>query len=204
MKKLYFIFFVFSVFSVSEASAQNILEFCEADGTIIPTGTSLTLTDVDEDIFGDKIINSGVYVKTTSGYDENCRMTAEVTEMEGGASLQCCFPDQCKMFPAVGTYDCGTGTVKGEKVADLMTELMIGEAESASCTVKFTLTDEFDQGSSTITLHFVYGQSGIDAANNANSQQPGQSNSIFTLSGQKVSAPVKGQIYIISGRKVRY
>lgn len=45
-------------------SANDTFQFCYQDGTVIPSGSTITADQVEEDpFFGDKMILSGIYVK---------------------------------------------------------------------------------------------------------------------------------------------
>ena len=203
MKKFYTLLTTL-LFAVNVAvQADKTFEFCYSDGTIIPSDAVITVTETEEP-YGMLMLNSGIFVKNTTEYEENVKLVVEVTAVPESASnmVQCCFPSNCRILNEVGTVNCGVGAINAGAIRSLMTEIMIMDADApAIFSGKFTISDEWGASKSTITLNMEYKGTAHVSDLTTDAKQP---KAIYTLAGQRcpsLSGMPKG-VYIIDGKKV--
>lgn len=192
-----------SQFSIGVAHAQDegfLFEFADAQGTIIPDGTVLTITkaEVAEDGSGDVIMDSGVYAKNVDGdEDQLLRISYEVLNKDNG-DLQICFPKECIMV----RQESGSTTpgVLPRALHSIATEWF--PLDYGTCTVKvrlesvvktignsYTVTDD----GPAITLKFVY----ADPANvSATGEALATPVAYYSLSGQRLSPQHRGIVVV--------
>lgn len=139
-------------------SASDTFQFCYQDGTIIPSGSTITADKMEEDpFFGDKMIVSGVYVINTSEDYANVNLSYTINSIPNG-SLQVCFPENCFVKDKPGTYDNGTGELRPGEIKSMQTEWL--PIADGICSVTFTIS-EVSLGKiecSTITVNFQNGK----------------------------------------------
>ena len=139
-------------------SANDTFQFCYEDGTVIPSGSTITADKVEEDpFFGDKMILSGIYVKNASEDYANVNLTYTINSIPNG-TLQVCFPENCYTKDKPGTYDNGTGELAPGEIRSMQTEWL--PIADGICSVTFTIS-EVSLGKiecSTITVNFQNGK----------------------------------------------
>lgn len=110
-------------------------EFVDAEGTVIPDGSTITATKVTNDGTYGKIINSGLYVKT----DKNCYLNVAYTVNASSGTVQLCFPGSCQTI--AGTGENGQAPVKASDTAyNLQSEWLVdGVSYGTTATVTYQL-----------------------------------------------------------------
>lgn len=192
------------------AQTDNSYIFTDKDGTEVPDGSIVNVTEAEDDGWGTLQLSSGLYVKvnTTEKYRGGC-VEANVKSIPNGEFLVC-FPMAC--IPALTT----PGTVETDPamhsgwvftdngVASLQSE-WIPESASAygTCNVDYRLkvykaieknpgvfTYKFLAYGPTVTVNYIYSDpTGID---NATASKELKSVQYYDLSGRSVSKPANG------------
>lgn len=156
MKKIFT--FLAALMVTAYISANDTFQFCYQDGTVIPSGSTITADQVEEDpFFGDKMILSGIYVKNASEDYANVNLTYTINSIPNG-TLQVCFPENCYTKDKPGTYDNGTGELAPGEIRSMQTEWL--PTADGICSATFTIS-EVSLGKiecSTITVNFQNGK----------------------------------------------
>ena len=196
MKKLFTL--CFGLFAALALQAQNEfpLQFADKDGNVIADGTTLNISEAEDDGFGDVLMPSGIFVKNNSNAEVQCAGTFTIQAMSNGA-FQSCFPLSCMQAPSVGNYTTQSGALAAGALQNMATEWL--PKREGSCTVTYTLvtykqnpiTQKWnkDQEGPTITLKFTYGTTGIKAGK---TNKTISSVVYYNLTGKKIKQPVSG------------
>ncbi len=182
------------------AQTDNSFQFVDKDGNVIENGSTITVTNPEDDGMGSIALHTGLWVKNTT--DKNLGANVEITlsQIDNGA-LSCCFPSSCAQIKKTGTYE----TQKGELLADSQNNFQTEwyPAEYGTCTATFVLkvydvtynkyglpTYTYTADGPSVTVNFVYSNStGINATEAAKDQTITE---IYTLDGQKTNKLQKG------------
>lgn len=87
------------------AMAQTDLEtfqFVDKDGKVVADGSEITVYE-PETVNGSVQINSGLFVKNTTGKDQAVGLDLNITNMDNG-QFSCCFPSNCKDIFSAGNF----------------------------------------------------------------------------------------------------
>lgn len=87
------------------AMAQTDLEtfqFVDKDGNVVADGSEITVYE-PETVNGSVQINSGLFVKNTTGKDQAVGLDLNITNMDNG-QFSCCFPSNCKDIFSAGNF----------------------------------------------------------------------------------------------------
>lgn len=87
------------------AMAQTDLEtfqFVDKDGNVVADGSEITVYE-PETVNGSLQINSGLFVKNTTGKDQAVGLDLNITNMDNG-QFSCCFPSNCKDVFSAGNF----------------------------------------------------------------------------------------------------
>ena len=193
--------------SVGSISAQDFaFEFATSDGTIIPDGSIVTITDYVEadDGSGDIEMASGVFAKNVDGdEDDLVRIAYDVQVMDNGL-MQICFPSACASVNRVTSGATQPG--KMNKLHSIATEWF--PTEYGKCTVKMNLETVvksvsgytvIDDGPS-ITLQFIYSNGAKVASSGVSVATPV---AYYSLSGQRLPDKARGLLLVrLSNGKV--
>lgn len=192
------------LFAALAIQAQNDfpLQFADKNGNVITDGTTLNITEAEDDGFGEILMPSGLYVKNTSNEEVQCAGSFEIKLMSNGA-FQSCFPSNCMQASNVGSYTTQNGAIGAGDLKTMQTEWL--PTAEGTCTVVYQLLTykqnvitkkwNIDKYGPTVTLNFVYGTSGI------NSTRVSKPDTYYDLMGRRVATPAKG-LYIVNGRQV--
>lgn len=165
-------------------------------GPVVEDGASLFIKGAEgNEIFGNIILHSGLYVENRSSSMVNLTIEVTVTKLPSGY-LQLCFPSNCQNFP-VGTTETTRGAMKAGAKCDLQSEWLkpsaYGEAEVTYRIKKYNYTSakafSFAGYGRSVSTKYTYdststGIDGITAeADNAE---------YYDLSGRKVEQPTQG------------
>ena len=196
MKKIFTLCFaLFSAVTMFAQETKGMFEFATADGTVVPSGTVITKSDVEdftepEDGYDTKQISTGLFVKpikTDLNGEKICvKLRLNVERIDNG-SIAFCLLLNCKNASEKGEFESNGGFV--DKLDDLQTEWMIG----------------YDIGeSSTVTVHFIYNEksTGINGISNADATVVAR----YAADGTRLSAPQKGLniVKLSNGKTVKY
>lgn len=235
MKKIFTLCFaLFSAVTMFAQETKGMFEFATADGTVVPSGTVITKSDVEdftepEDEYDTKQISTGLFVKpikTDLNGEKICvKLRLNVERIDNG-SIAFCLLGNCKNAIEEGEFESNGGFV--DKLDDLQTEWMIGndeethKAKYGEAKAKLTLvvcrkvslgTDKFgieqfkyeDIGeSSTITVHFVYNEKSTGINGINNADATVVAR--YAADGTRLSAPQKGLniVKLSNGKTVKY
>ena len=87
------------------AMAQTDLEtfqFVDKDGKVVADGSEITVYE-PETVNGSLQINSGLFVKNTTGKDQAVGLDLNITNMNNG-QFSCCFPSNCRDIFSAGNF----------------------------------------------------------------------------------------------------
>lgn len=235
MKKIFTLCFaLFSAVAMFAQETKGMFEFATADGTVVPSGTVITKSDVEdftdpEEEMDNKQIPTNLFVKpikTDLNGEKICvKLRVNVERIDHG-SIAFCLLGSCMSATAKGKYDSNGGFV--DKLDDLQTEWKIGNDEETDkamygeAKAKLTLVvcrkvslgkDDFgienfdyeDIGeSSTITVHFVYNEKSTGINDISNADATVVAR--YAADGTRLSAPQKGLniVKLSNGKTVKY
>lgn len=233
MKKIFTLCFaLFSSVTMFAQETKGMFEFATADGTVVPSGTVITKSDVEdftdpEEGVDDMQIPTGLWIKpiktVLNGEKLAVKLRVDVENIDHG-SIAFCLLGNCKNASEKGKFESNAGFV--EKLDDLQTEWKIVDEEThkakyGEATAKLTLvvcrkvslgTDKFGEHfkyddigeSSTVTVHFVYNEksTGINGINNADATVVAR----YAADGTRLSAPQKGLniVKLSNGKTMKY
>ena len=180
-----------------QAQSDFPLQFADANGNIIPDGTTLNLSDAEVDDFGIAQVHSHVFVKNTGTTDVQAGTAYTIQSISNGA-LQSCFPTNCFQETKPGSYQSPTGNIGVGELRDMQTEWLPDAAGTAKVTFQLltykqnVITKQWNKEKEgpTITLNFSYGQQ--DAVSQATTGKNILSVTYCDLQGRPVAQPQRG------------
>lgn len=225
---------LFAAVSMFAQETKGMFEFATADGTVVPSGSVITKSDVEdytdpEDGEDNMQIPTGLWikpVKTELNGEKLCvKLRIDVEKIDHG-SINFCLLGNCSNAKHEGTYESNGGFV--DKLDDLQTEWMIGndeetyKAKYGEAKAKLTLVvcrkvsqgkDKFDVEhfkyedvgeSSTVTVHFVYNEKSTGINGISNANATVVAR--YAADGTRLSAPQKGLniVKLSNGKTVKY
>lgn len=235
MKKIFTLCFaLFSAVTMFAQETKGMFEFATADGTVVPSGTVITKSDVEdftdpEEGEDDMQIPTGLFVKPIktdlNGEKIYVKLRLNVERIDHG-SIAFCLLGNCKNASEKGEFESNAGFV--DKLDDLQTEWMIGNDEETDkamygeAKAKLTLVvcrkvslgkDQFgieqfkyeDIGeSSTVTVHFIYNEKSTGINGISNADATVVAR--YAADGTRLSAPQKGLniVKLSNGKTVKY
>ena len=219
---------LFSAVAMFAQDAKGIFEFTDKDGNVVPSGSVLTRTETEEGPSGYPQISTGLYVKQTKtevdGAKVGVKLRLNVTELPHG-DIQYCFPKNCFITSSMGEVTTN-GAVLEANNCSLQTEWIMGiddddNSMEGKAVAKLTLIackqvaagndpitgqpmyDYEEIGESTsVTVNFVYGATGINGISNADATVVSR----YAADGTRLSAPQKGLniVKLSNGKTVKY
>lgn len=224
---------LFAAVSMFAQETKGMFEFATADGTVVPSGSVITKSDVEdytdpEDGEDNMQIPTGLWikpVKTELNGEKLCvKLRIDVEKIDHG-SINFCLLGNCINAKREGRYESNGGFV--DKLDDLQTEWMIGndeetgKAKYGEATAKLTLVvcrkvshkDQFDieqfkyedvGESSTVTVKFVYNEKSTGINGISNANATVVAR--YAADGTRLSAPQKGLniVKLSNGKTVKY
>ncbi|MCR5181134.1 MAG: hypothetical protein K6C30_07980 [Bacteroidaceae bacterium] len=182
-----------------QAQSDFPIQFADKDGNIIADGTTLTITDVEEDLFG-VLMPSGVYVKNTTNAKVRCAGSFTVQSISNGM-FQSCFPNSCKAVTSKGSYITGDDFLQAGELKNMMTEWI--PDQKGICTVVYQLvtfkenviTKQWnkDKEGPTITLQFVNAPDGVSSQR---ADKAVQAVEFYDLTGRRVDTLARGMFLV--------
>lgn len=162
MKKI-FTLIAMAMMAIAMHAQSNDLQFCYADGTVVPSGSVVVINTPDPELLADDEVKfeSGMYIKNTTSGAVNATLSFKVTEISAESELSVCLGTQCQMYHSTGNYDIKNVSLKGGSINNMQchwspaidwdTEEYAYGSSSAEYTLKSGST-----ACSTITIKFVY------------------------------------------------
>lgn len=235
MKKIFTLCIaLFSAVAMFAQETKGMFEFATKDGTVVPSGTLITKSDVEDftdpkDGYDTKQISTGLFVKpikTDLNGEKICvKLRLNVERIDNG-SIAFCLLGNCKSASEKGEFESNGGFV--EQLDNLQTEWMIGNDEETDkamygeAKAKLTLVvcrkvslgkDQFgiekfdyeDIGeSSTVTVHFIYNEKSTGINGISNADATVVAR--YAADGTRLSAPQKGLniVKLSNGKTVKY
>lgn len=225
---------LFAAVSMFAQETKGMFEFATADGTVVPSGSVITKSDVEdhtdpEEGVDNMQIPTGLWikpVKTELNGEKLCvKLRVDVEKIDHG-SINFCLLGNCKPVMREGTYESNGGFV--DQLDDIQTEWMIGNDEETDkamygeAKAKLTLVvcrkvsqgkDQFgieqfkyeDVGeSSTVTVKFVYNEKSTGINGISNADATVVAR--YAADGTRLSAPQKGLniVKLSNGKTVKY
>lgn len=225
---------LFAAVSMFAQETKGMFEFATADGTVVPSGSVITKSDVEdytdpEEGVDNMQISTGLFVKpikTDLNGEKLCvKLRVDVEEIDHG-SIDFCLLGNCIKAIKKGTYESNGGFV--EQLDDLQTEWMIGtdeetyKAKYGEAKAKLTLVvcrkvslgkDYFGVEkfgfenvgeSSTVTVKFVYNEKSTGINGISNANATVVAR--YAADGTRLSAPQKGLniVKLSNGKTVKY
>lgn len=182
MKKI--LTFLIALSAILSASAQSGLRFVDANGTPIADGTTLTMSEAEEDFFGDiNVLLKGIWVQNTTSSDISASLTADVKSIPSG-TFACCLGSQCKEIAKTGTLTIDNVTIKANDKSEIVnTEWKPTPAQYGTCEVTLQLGT-----ADKITVNFVYADPSAITSLSSSKKVV----AYYTLDGKQISSPLKG------------
>lgn len=234
MKKIFTLCFaLFSAVAMFAQETKGMFEFATADGTVVPSGTVITKSDVkvteSEDENDTKQISTGLFVKpikTDLKGEKICvKLRLNVERIDNG-SITFCLLGNCKNASEKGEFESNGGFV--DTLVDLATEWTIGHDEETDkamygeAKAKLTLVvcrkvskgkdkygiEQFEYKdigeSSTVTVHFIYNEKSTGINGISNADATVVAR--YAADGTRLSAPQKGLniVKLSNGKTVKY
>ena len=176
---------------------DNTLKFVDAQGAVVPDGSEITRTEV-EDNGMDLQISTGLSVKNTSTEPVGTKCEFNVLELPTG-SVNCCFPMACMSALKTGTFKTMGGALDASETRSFQTEWIgfeqYGKAKATfqllicELDAKFRPGDVIANGPK-ITINFVYSDpTGINGPTNVTVNRVAER---YNAAGARIYAPVKG------------
>lgn len=235
MKKIFTLCIaLFSAVAMFAQETKGMFEFATADGTVVPSGTVITKSDVEdftepEDGEDNMQIPTGLFVKPIktdlNGEKLAVKLRVDVENIDHG-SIKFCPLGSCSSANDKGTYESNGGFV--DKLDDLATEWVIGNDEETykamygEAKAKLTLVAcrKVSQGKdqsgieqfkyenvgdcSTVTVHFIYNEKSTGINGISNADATVVAR--YAADGTRLSAPQKGLniVKLSNGKTVKY
>lgn len=221
MKKIltlgFALFCAMASFAQDDFDPKGAFEFVDKDGNVVPSGSVLTRTELEENELGSMQINSGLYakqvVKDIEGAPLGVAMYLSASRIDHG-DLQYCFPGSCYILSEVGDRQTAPEEMKSE-IASIQTEWIPGVDDEdgetplkGQATVTFSLhafDGDIDLGESTsVTVNFVNEKS--TGINEVNSDANATVVARYSVDGTRLSQPQKGLniVKLSNGKTVKY
>lgn len=230
MKKIFTLCIaLFSAVAMFAQDAKGIFEFTDKDGNVVPSGSVLTRTETEVCPLADLQISTGLFVKQTKtevdGAKVGVKLRLNITELPHG-DIQYCFPQNCFSANKKGVVTTNDAVIDASYDNDLKTEWIMGlddddNAMEGKAVAKLTLIAckqveaGIDQSthlpkynyeeigeSTSVTVNFVYGATGINGISNADATVVAR----YAADGTRLSAPQKGLniVKLSNGKTMKY
>ena len=103
------------------AQDSDSFQFVDQSGNMVVNGSTVTLSDLKEDLFLGNFISSGLSVKNMSETSAKVRIVYDITTLDNG-SFQICFPINCMSRFETGSYTTTADDMNGGEQRDLQCE----------------------------------------------------------------------------------
>lgn len=196
MKKL-FTSVMMLLLATSFAFAQDeaLVRFVDEAGNVYADGSTIDITEGEDDGWGGMMFPTGLYVENIAGEDLYVGSDYEIVSIPNG-SFQFCFPKTCANKSQKGSYTTEQGVLETDAKKDLQAE-WLPEAYG-TCTViiqinlytfnAITKKYNLDERGPKITVNMIYS----DNASVNNIEQKAQAVARYNAAGQQVSETQQG------------
>jgi len=187
MKRLLFcVFCAFCMTTTVMAQDSDTFQFVDQSGNMVANGSTVTLSDLKEDLFLGNYISSGLSVKNTSATTARVRMVYDITTLDNG-TFQICFPVNCMSRFETGAYTTTADNMSGGEQRDLQCEWFPTAYGVCKAQLSLEIMNAFNQKTAdgpAVTLVFNYADpTDINVNVNIN---PAVAN-VYNLQGQSTS-----------------
>ena len=198
MKKL-FTSVMMLLFATSFAFAQEeaLVRFVDEAGNVYADGSVIDITEGKEDVFGDYLFPTGLYVENISGEDIYIGADYEIVAIPNG-SFQFCFPQNCVQQSKKGSYSTDQGKIATDDKKDLQAEWFPDEKGYGTCTViiqiniytynAITKKYNLDEHGPKVTVNMIY----KDPASVKNVENEVKAVAKYNVAGQQVNGEQRG------------
>lgn len=145
------------------------VQFVDEAGNMKEDGSTITITEGEDDGWGGIMFPSGLYVQNTSNEDIYVGIDYDVKELPNG-SFQLCFPQNCINKTKTGASKTEVGLLQADAKRSLMAEWIPEENGYGTCTVDFKVnmytynssTNQYELQAEgpTVTVKMVYSDGG--------------------------------------------
>ena len=180
------------------AQTNNTCRFVDKDGKEVPNDTKLTITEAEDDGWGEPMLPSGLYVRNTASEEVSLRIHCQLETLDNG-SFQICFPTNCIAKTSVETFTTPSGPMSAEEIKDLQTEWL--PIAYGKCTAVYQIEmmklvslippqyESLGMGPK-VTVEYIYADpTGIDATL---SRETSELSVYYNLNGTRLDAPQRG------------
>ncbi len=136
MKKIFTLCIGLIAAITMQAQSDFPIQFADKDGNIIADGSTLILTEVEDDGFGSIMVPSNLFVKNTTEDELHCFGSFTINSI-GSGMFQSCFPANCKSVSAKGSYTTQEGALGAGELKNMLTEWL--PTEEGTCEVTYQL-----------------------------------------------------------------
>lgn len=196
MKKLFTLCMALVAALAVQAQSDFPVQYADANGNIIPDGTTLTLTEYEADDFGYVQVPTNLFVKNMTDEERQISGRYTIQVLDNGA-FQTCFPQTCVSKNAIGEDETKVGPIAAGELKNMQTE-WLPDAEG-TCLVTYQLLiyklnvitkkPVFDDYGPTVTLNFSYTPTGVAAAKAGKTVS---SVAYYDLQGRRVAKTAHG------------
>lgn len=158
MKK-FFTLIAVALMSMSAMAQNNAFDFCYADGTVIPSGSTIETRELAQALVAFNMfqVEGGVYAKNNRSIAIKGNLVIDIKKLDEGSTASCCFGEQCIPYPQAGKYNIEE-TIGASGISDLRCHVV---SNGTYYNVPITLTLQDASGfspidCSTITVNFIY------------------------------------------------
>lgn len=195
MKKLLTLLFLFSVAASLMAQSGTSLVFVDQDGNVVADGTTISRTHVEESVFGDRYIGTGLFVKNTSDASVGMQVAYQIETMDNG-EFQICFPVNCIRKSEAGSYTTESGTMAAGAQNDLQCEWITQAYGSCRATLRIEVLNAFGSkiaDGPAITVLFTNADPAGIGSVQLSDAAPRQ---YYSLDGRLLDGPRKGVVIV--------
>lgn len=217
MKKIFTLCLALFSAAATFAQVDDTFVFVDKDGNEIPSGSTVTVSQIEEDPFdGSSVIHSGVSVKNTVGDKQSVGGTYTINRIDNG-KFQICFPSVCT--PGMSSTGSGSLTpgdmeanekkpiqsewlTEGEGLCNVTLQLALYE----KTTNKYGITSynkiDTDDPMPYINIEFANGVTGINGILTPDNTEV---EAVYSADGKRLQAPQKGLniVRLTNGKTVK-
>ena len=172
------------LFKIGHFDNNSVVQFVDEEGYSIDDGSTITITEGEDDGWGGTMFPSGLYVQNTSDEDIYVGIDYDIKELPNG-SFQIVFPISCMNISKVGTGKTAEGLLQAGEKKTLMAEWLPDIDGFGTCTVELQINTytynsiskkyELQAKGPTVTVRMVYSDPG-------NTPQPSTNNILLASS----------------------
>lgn len=218
MKKIFTLCLALFSAAATFAQVDDTFIFVDQDGNEIPSGSTVTVSQIEEDPFtGSSAIHSGVSVKNTIGDKQAVGGTYTVNRIDNGA-FQICFPMVCKEgITSTGSGDLEPGYMEANEKKNIQSEWYTEGEGLCNVTLQLALYEitknkwgvesignkiDTDDPMPYINIEFANGVTGI---NGILSPDNTEVEAVYSADGKRLQAPQKGLniVRLTNGKTVK-